>query len=262
MAALLIVPAVALGQDLNPPPATDEGSSPPPEQDATERARAAFARGLACVEEHETACAERAFREALSLRDSAAIRYNLASALFDLSRYPEAARLTASVLADESTSEDVRNSAQMLQQQLESQAATLVIHTEGDDEGVTVQVDGEAVPDAQLASVLVAPGARVVTATRGDHEVAREEVQAESTVTTQVTLTVVPPPEEVAALAPIPEPTPAEPPIYEDWRFWAVVGGAAAVVVAAVVIAVVVVATAGVEAPIEGNYDPGILRWE
>ncbi|MCZ7687190.1 MAG: hypothetical protein M5U28_54020 [Sandaracinaceae bacterium] len=120
--------------------------------------REAFARGIACVEQHETACAERAFREALALHDAPTIRYNLASALFDLGRYPEAARLAAAVTADAEAPAEVRDHAETLLEQLRAQGAVLSLTLEGATDGVTVQLDGEEVPASQQGEILVAPG--------------------------------------------------------------------------------------------------------
>lgn len=267
LAFLLIVPVSALAQD--PDSHSDAGTveaadpttseEPSADGDVTERARAAFARGIACVEEHETACAEQAFREALALRDAPTVRYNLASALFDLGRYPEAARLTDSVIANTETPPDVRGHAETLRDQLRAQGATLGIALDGAAEGAEVHVDAEPIPASQLAEVVVAPGARVVTAHRDGEELARRELTVQSGAREAITLTIAPPVEE--AVEPEEPATPAGTPLHEDPTFWAIVGGAAGVVVVVVVIAAIVAATAGVEGPIEGNYEPTVLRW-
>ncbi len=244
----LIVPVSALAQERD----TEESSS----GDPTVRARRLFAQGVACAEQHETACAERAFREALTLRDAPAIRYNLASALYDLSRYPEAARLTASVLADESTPAGIRTHAEELQGQLQANAGTLALRYEGDGE---VRVDGEPIPRAQREAVLVAPGTRVVAVFRGDEQLLRRAVPVERGGRVEVDLSV-PSPEEAAAQAEPAETPQATVALVDDWRFWLAIGAAAAaLVVVAVIVGVVVGGT--VEAPIEGNYAPGVLRW-
>lgn len=252
---LLSVPFSALAQDLE----SEEGSEPP-SADPVARAREAFARGIACVEQHETACAERAFREALALRDAPTVRYNLASALYDLGRYPEAARLATSVAADAEAPEDVRAHAQTLLEQMRAEGAAVSVALEGATDGVSIHLDGEEVPASQHAEILVAPGARVVTAQREGAEVARRELSLTAGSREEVTLTIAPTPEAVAAHEPIDE-APAGAPLHEDPTFWAVVGGAAAVVVAVVLIAAIAAAASGVEGPIEGNYEPGVLRW-
>jgi hypothetical protein len=261
LALSLIIPVSALAQD---PGVGDE--APPPEEpaaegDPTERARELFAEGVACVEQHETACAERAFRQALELRDAPAVRYNLASALFDLGRYPEAARLTASVLADETTPEAIRGHAEMLHGQLEQSAGTLQITVAG-AEDAEVQIDGETIPASQLASVAVAPGSRVVTAVRGGEELARREVDVEARATVPVELTIVPTAEQTAALAEVDQGEPPAVPLHEDWRFWAAVGGAVAVAVVIIAVVAAVASTGNVEDPISGDYEPGVLSWE
>ncbi len=72
-----------------------------------------------------------------------------------------------------------------------------------------------------------------------------------------------PSPADVAAAAqPSPEGPVAEPgggdSLFTDWRLWAVVGGAAILIG---VVAVIVATSGGVEDPVEGNFDPGVLRW-
>lgn len=256
---LLSVPFSALAQDLESQEAA-EASPDGPATDPVARAREAFARGIACVEQHETACAERAFREALALHDAPTIRYNLASALFDLGRYPEAARLAAAVTADAEAPAEVRDHAETLLEQLRAQGAVLSLTLEGATDGVTVQLDGEEVPASQQGEILVAPGARVVTAQREGGEVARRELSLAQGAREEVTLTIAPSPGDVAPDDPV-DPAPAGTPLHEDPTFWAVVGGGAAVIVAIVVIAAVVAATSGVEGAVEGNYEPGVLRW-
>lgn len=249
LAALFLFPGLALGQDGDPG------------EDRAGRARALFARGLACVEEHETACAEESFRQALALRDSPAIRYNLASALVELRRHPEAARLARSVVEDESAPAELRQHSQALLDQLVGEAGTLQIRLEGSTEGASVQVDGDPIPEAQRQAVLVAPGTRAVTALRGGALVAREDAQVERGAVVPVTLTIGPSPEELAAATSV-DLGPAEPGIHEDWRFWAAVGGGVAAAVVVVVVVAVAAGGGGVEAALEGNYVPGVLRWE
>ncbi len=255
ISALLIVPVSALAQD----PESPDTEAAPAEDDPVARARAAFARGIACVEEHETACAEREFRAALELHDAPAVRYNLASALYDLGRYPEAARLTASVIADEETPPEVRAHAETLRDQLRTDGATLAITLEGAADDVEVRADGEPVPASQLGELVVAPGNRVVTAHRDGAELARREVSARAGAHEAITLTLAPPAEEVAEQAPV-EPAPGTP-LQEEPLFWAAIGGGAAVVLTAIIVIAIAAATSGVQAPIEGNYSPGVLRW-
>lgn len=252
--AALIIPGSALGQDVEEPPPGEQPEQPP--EDPVARARELFAQGVACTEQHETACAERAFREALALHDAPSIRYNLASALFELGRYPESARLTASVLANSETPEDIRGPAEILQQQLQSRGGTLQITVAG-AEGAEVRVDAEPIPDAQLGAVIVPPGTRTVTLVRGEEELAREEVDVAAGATVPVELAVIAPVEE----PPAPPPS-SEPSLVEDWRFWAGVGGGVALLVVLAVVIAAVASNPSVEAPIAGNFDPGVLRWE
>ena len=253
------VEAEAGAEDTGEGAAADTPAAP---ADDTTRAREEFAAGIRCVEEHETACAETHFRAALALRDAPAVRYNLASALYDLGRYPEAARLTASVLADETSPEDIRAHAAELDAQLRAEGGTLAITLAGVDDA-EVMVDGDAIPEAERGAVLVRAGTHTVTASRDGQTVATEEVDVTRGGTATVELVVAPSPEEAAAQAPAEEPlAPAEPPLYEDWRLWAIVGGAVAVIAIVVIAVVVANENATTEDPIVGNYEPGVLRWD
>ena len=244
--------------------------APPPDpgpQTDTERARERFARGIACIEEHETRCAIEHFEAALALHDAPAIRYNLASALFELRRYPEAARQTAACLAAEDAPEDIRGHCETLQTQLREQGGTIAITVSGSAEGAETSVDEVVIPPPERAAVVVAPGTRVVALTRDGEELARQEIEIAAGASESVELTAPPTPEEVAAQAQLEAEAEADvidtgPEFYEEWPFWAIVGGSVALVTIIVIAAVVASDNASIEEPVSGNYDPGILRWD
>lgn len=228
-------------------------------QSDTERARAEFMAGVACVEEHETACAEAHFRAALALRNAPAVRYNLASALFDLERYPESARLTASVLADESTPEAVRDAAEQLAEQLEQEGGVLEITIEGAREDGSVHVDDEVVPESQLAATPVAAGPHRVHVVRDGDVAAETSVTVSAAERLPVLLTLPPTAEQLAATAGAEQ---ADLGLIGDWRLWLGVGGAVAVIAIVVTVAVLASENASLEDPLVGNTSPGVLTWD
>lgn len=256
------VPAVTMAQDAEPVDPDEAGTSA--EQTADDpvaRARQEFAAGIACVEEHETRCAIEHFRTALTLHDAPAIRYNLASALFELGHYPEVARLIASVLADEGASEEIRGHSEALREQIAADGGTLTVTIAGSTDGVEIEVDGEAVPSEERVALPLRAGDHQVRAVRDGRPVAEESVSVEAQAEASVELVVAPSAEELAAQAP-PEPEPAaDPEFYEDWPFWAAVGGGVALIVLIAVVAVVAAENATLQEPISGDYNPGVLRW-
>ncbi|MFK7985745.1 MAG: type IV pilus biogenesis/stability protein PilW [Sandaracinaceae bacterium] len=225
----------------------------------TERARAEFMAGVACVQEHETACAEGHFRAAMALRDAPAVRYNLASALFELGRYPEAARLNRSVLADEETPETVRDAAQALAEQLETDGGTLEITVEGTRVDGSVEVDDEVIPESQLAATPVRVGAHRVHVTRNGAVAAETSVRVDAGQHVPVLLTL---PLTAEEQAEVDRAQPSELGLLGDWRLWLGVGGAVAVIAIVITVAVLASENASLEEPLVGNTTPGVLRWD
>lgn len=219
-----------------------------------ERARTVFADAVALVEQQRYPEAEELFREALALRDAPAIRYNLASVLFEQGEYPEARALADLVLADATTPDGVREHAREMVAQLEARAGHARIEVLGGE--AAVAIDGYAVPDLSRELPL-APGEHVATASRGEGEVARAELAIATGEHRVVTL-------HVSGADADPEPraeAPAPPlRLEEQWWFWTAIGGGVAAV--AIVIGIVAAASGGgVEAPIQGSFEPGVLRW-
>lgn len=226
-------------------------------EDAAERrvgrARTLFADGVGLVQERRYAEAEALFREALTLRDAPAIRYNLASVLFEQGEYPEARAMADVVVADATTPEDVRVHTRELIAQMNASAGYARIDVVGGE--ATVDVDGYRLPDPSR-EIALAPGAHVATASGGEGELARAEFEIATGQHRVVSLDVSGPGAEPdLALAT----TATEPELAEQWWFWTAVGGG--VVVVAVVIGVVAATSGGVEQPIQGNFDPGVIRW-
>lgn len=83
-------------------------------RESWQRAGALFAQGLAAAERQSWRTAEARFREALAVRDSPAVRYNLAVARFERGDRAEARTLATTVAADAQAPEAVRELARGL----------------------------------------------------------------------------------------------------------------------------------------------------
>lgn len=230
-------------------------------QDAAERrtdlARTLFQEGVQLVQEERWEEAEARFRQALENRDAPAVRYNLASVLVEQNELPEAAALIASVLADETTPENIRALATELRTHVDERAGYVRVEVSGAPDP-SVALDGYTLPD-RSAEVPLAPGAHVATASRGELELARAELEIATGEHRVVQLDAREPEPEAEAVAEAPVPAHEEP-LEEQWWFWTAIGGG--VVVVAVVIGVVAAtADGGVQSPVQGNFEPGVLRW-
>lgn len=226
-------------------------------QDAVASARALFTEGVQLSTDRQFAQAEARFREALSLHDAPAIRYNLASVLAEQSEYPEARELTESVLGDPTAPDAIRELATTLATQIDGRAGYVRIALHG---SATVAIDAWTLTDAG-AEIPVAPGAHTITATRDGAAVASAEVTVQTAEHATVQLdaapiaTIAEPEVPVAPVAPA-----AEAPVTDQWWFWA--GIVVSVIGAAAVITAIVLATPSDAPPAyQGNFEPGILHW-
>ena len=226
--------------------------------DPNARARSLFAEGVQLEEEGLHEQAEARFREALALRDAPAIRYNLASVLFEENEYPEAAALLDSILADSGAPEDLRQHATELRGQIDQRAGRL--HIDLHTSGASVAVDGFVISDLS-SDIPIAPGEHTVTATHEGAEIARGSVTAVAGERHVLGL-------GASHAEPVDEERPEEEPlpvvaaggsVLEEWWFWALIGGGIAIGVGVGV--GVGVASSGVEPPLSGNFQPGILRF-
>jgi hypothetical protein len=225
----------------------------------TDEARALFGEGVSLVAEGRFAEAEAKFREALALHDAPSIRANLASVLFEQGEYPEATTLAEAIAADESAPAETRESARLLVEQIRAAAGFVRVGELPEGSG-EVAIDAYVLP-APTAETAVTVGAHVATLTSEGTERARTPF-AVTTAGEHMTIELE---SEAAALADVPmEPAaPVEPPITDQWWFWTAIGGSV-VLVAGVAIAVGVGVGSGgsvVEPAVQGDFQPGVLRW-
>ncbi len=220
----------------------------------TDRARSLFAEGVELVAESRFPEAEARFRQALAIRDAPAIRYNLASVLYEQGHYPEAQLENERALASEGVPPAVRTAAEELRRHLAERAAYVRFELQGRATGGTITVDGYVLTQPALEIPLSAAPHEVTVSLRG-------EVVAHRTVELATGEHRVVP---VGADAP-PDPTPAEGSAgrsidQEEW-FWPVVGGGGAAIVVIVAVSIGIAAGSGPEGPVEGNFMPGVIRW-
>jgi hypothetical protein len=165
-----------------------------------------------------------------------------------------------SVQADREAPHELTTHAATLEAQIRDTAAMISVTLEGDARDVTVTMDGSEIAAAQLGRELaVSAGTHQFIAKRGEQEVAWENVEVASREIREVTLV-------VPAASPVILPEEPEAPDdgaggsvdLGDWRIWAVVGGAVLLIG---VIALIAVASSGTEDPVEGNFEPGVIRW-
>jgi hypothetical protein len=231
-----------------------EASHAAAQDDPVARARALFAEGVERVSARDLEGAEERFRAALALRDAASIRYNLASVLFEQGGLSEAYALSDAAAADDAATAEIREHARGLCDQIEAGAGFLDVDTGG--LFVTLAVDGYEVASLARPVPVSAGASHAVVGRVEGIERLREEVVVGAGEHHTVSF--------ASAAAPIDEgeAEPAEsdePPLVENPFLWAGVGGGAAIVIGVIIGAAV--AGSGTEAPVEGNFMPGVLRW-
>lgn len=226
-----------------------------------ERARELFTDGVALIAEERWAEAAQRFRAVREIRDTTAVRYNLAVTLEQTGQVVEAVELFRDVIGDESFDRANREEAERLLERAEARIARLTVQIVEPPDGGQVTIDDEVVDEASLSGpVSVDPGAHEVvlaldgeaidstTVTLGDGESRTVELDGTH-----------------ASGDPDPallqeEPTePAEPSVFDQWWFWATAIG---VVVVGVTVAVIAASVDGGSDPVSGNLQPGILEIE
>lgn len=221
----------------------------------TDRARSLFAEGVELVAEQQFSQAEARFRQALAIRDAPAIRYNLASVLYEQGHYPEAQLENERALAAESVPPAVRTAAEELRGHIGERAAYVRFELQGAATGGSISVDGYVLTQPGLEIPLSPTTAHAVVVSLRGEEVARREVALPSGEHRVVPLGDEPTDERLPV-----EGGPSRSLDQEDW-FWPVVGGGAAAIVVIVAVSVGVAASSGTEGPVEGNFMPGVIRW-
>jgi hypothetical protein len=256
------VALVALAPTAIAQPATDgaedrAGATP----SDVERARDLFAEGVQLVDQSRWAEAEGRFREALELRPSPVIAYNLASTLEAQGEYVEASGLLHGVLAQADLPEQLRTASAAKLAAILPRIAHLTITLSGASANATVALDGRPLSAGERsAAEPIDPGRHEVVAEGAGGGVARAAVAASEGESTTIELVLpVSTPAEAAAMAAADAPTPSDADVARRRRrwIWPVVAGA--VVIAAIVATSVAVTRDRTEAPVEGTFPPGVI---
>lgn len=252
---------------------TSAASAEEPSSDDTEElevARRRFARGLELAQRGDFRAAAERFRQALAIREAPAVRFNLASALYETGEHVESFNQLIQVLSAEALDPEVRRRAEVLVERLNEHVATLSV-TVGGERELRVKVDDQALPPARMGKrFAVEPGTHRVEAFREGEPVSRRELEVEAGTRALVDMRVVATPAEAAAAAPGVASTagpvaerPDEAPRrfgVRDWRLWAVVGGSL-VALAAAGVAVGLTRDSSPSA-VSGDFNPAVLSWK
>jgi hypothetical protein len=212
------------------------------------------------------------FQTAQAMRSAPSIRFNLASALYELGRYAEAFE-ALSGLATSELPAPLRSRIDALAQSLRAQIALLSVH--GVRDGYRLRLDGAERPVlARGEPVALAPGTHELRVLDGERTVLARALELTAGVRFEVDVA-----ESVrveAAPAPIAPPVPAEPrPVPEPGRDRAasegsarrlyIEVGVAALVIVGVAVAVPLVMARqrgdGDEPPPTSGFTPGVLSW-
>ena len=264
LATLLVL--IGVGQahaQLAPEPQATE--SPP---DPRVRARTLFTEGVGQAAARRFAEAEATFREALGLHDAPSIRYNLASVLFELHRFPEAFALATAVASDASTPPSVVEANTGLLGQMQRVAGFLRLESTPVP-GSELVIDGFQLPDPSVELPISAVDSHVVQVRLDGRELSSARITLQSGEHRFLFLPVVVETQVIEDTRPVAGSGPEsgggpvqERPLIEEWWFWASVGGGAVVVTILIGAVAASAGSGGVAgAPVVGNFEPGVLRW-
>ena len=266
---VLVVTSSALAQDdVTADPAGEvsaDGTSPNPTGNEEElaRARDLFQRGVEHAAEGQFEQAEQRFRAALEIVDAPAAHYNLASALFEQGKNLEAYSEALSVTEADDAPEELRERAEDIAGRIRQRIAFIRIDLGGEADGA--QIDGSAVEDADFGRpIAVEPGAHEVVGLHDGEVVSRRNLDLLPGTQALIDVSVIPSPTEAAAtvvpVAPAATVQPEEPKKRTGLWVGLAVGGAV-LVAAVVVLAVLLTREPDIEDPINGDFEPGLIRW-
>jgi tetratricopeptide (TPR) repeat protein len=189
-------------------------AQPAPAQDTrAPEARALFQQGLAFADQNRWSEAAERFAQALALRDSPVIAYNLGSALRQLRRWVEACELFARVSQATSAAPELRRSAATAHAELIPRLGHLTLHVQGHQPDDVILLDRRPLaPDQLELAISIDPGAHQLAVLRGDRTLHSETVLVFEGASRELILRLLPDPQQTARLSPglaTPRPSPA-----------------------------------------------------
>jgi hypothetical protein len=251
-------------------------------------ARSLFTEGVELAQQGRHGDAAERFRRAYTLVDAPTVAHNLAMSLSHLGKLVEASELLRVVLRHGDADEGLRELARDTLREVEPRIARLTVQVEGEFGEAQIRLDSEPLVAAALGvPVPVDPGTHQVTAVRGGETVATESVtlgegQSQS-VSIHLPTVEAPAPQDSTQATPSQEPRPIEESsggldqtllseqsgadqsdaedegggLLSQWWFWT----ALVAVAAGASVAVIATSGGGVEEPISGTTNPGVLTW-
>ena len=160
----------------DPPDAQALGSETASSEDL-DRAREIFQRGIEAAERREFDEAIELFQSALAIHDAPAIRFNLASALYERGRLEEAFDFNRSVMLTSEADPDLRRRSRRLESTLMRRLGRLTVVLVGETRDVAVTVDGAPLPADRIGVERpMRPGTHVMIATHEGSPLTRREV--------------------------------------------------------------------------------------
>lgn len=221
-----------------------------------DQARATFGEGVAATQDERWDDAVAAFRAVIAVRDTSAVKYNLAFALAHTDAIGEAADLLEAVLADPELDDGTRANAIDVLDTLEPRLAHLTIRLSGDEAGMTILLDGEEVELGDIGRpIRIAPGVHEVVLRRGETDLATRHLTIEEGGREEVMLT----PSAVPDVVLGPDRGGGGGDITSEWWFWTIIGAGVVAIGVGIIIGVAV-SSDGVVQPVLGNLDPAVLR--
>ncbi len=161
------------------------------EEDAqkTALARSLFRDGVALMESEQWEAAADKLERALKLRSSSVIAYNLGFCLSHTGKLVRASELLERVIRDDTASEDLKDTARLLLQEINPRIAKLMIRAQGDLSNTEITLDDRVLSQVEIGvATPVDPGRHVVIARRNDVDVADKNVEVAEGITIEVVL--------------------------------------------------------------------------
>ncbi len=186
-------------------------------QDAAQQARALFERGLQEADATHWPQAAELFQQALVLRDSPVIRFNLSSALAELGKLTDALVLLRALEQDTRTSPELKPRVLHDLQAIERRLAQLTLRVDSDAADWKVLLDEHELPRTQVGvAIPLDPKLHYVSLRAGERVLDDKQVELHEGELRELLLAGKVPPPVVVAQAPAPRLTFTNEPPHDD----------------------------------------------